>query len=1147
MPCATTTLPTTTPGLSTPTTAPFSTSTTTAQSTTPSTTTLDCTDVYPERKNGETWDAGNCTTAECINGVVKTKSTPCSTVQEPLCANGRKPVKMDNKDGCCFHYECECVCSVWSGTHYKTFDGKNYDFNKNCTYYLVKEMINTYNLTITVNNHVCEPSEDTFCPQDLTVMYQSYKIVFTQIKTSESTVNAVYLNDERIYPAYQNSDLLITSTDIAVTLEIPGISTEVVYRGSSISIELAFSLFEGNTEGQCGTCDNSANNDCRSPNGQVESCSDSAGQWLDPKKPCNPLTTIEPPVTSTRVPQTTTQPPCNTAICDLLNSSVFEPCHSVIPRGSYLKTCTSDICINGNNTCTSLEAYAAECSNAGVCINWRNATNGQCEHKCQGNQVYRACGPKVEQTCIERYNKKFDARKNASNNSSQEGCFCTDGTTLFNTVYGKCVAYCGCVGPDGNPKKPGETWTVNCKNCMCNKDSMSVVCEPVNCTSVSTPDCTAPYKLVNKTEGCCYNQTCECDKSLCPAPMQCSLGFKLEVTQSDCCKSYKCVPKGVCVYNMTEYQPGDKVPTPEPEPEAPIEEPVTVKNISNNSNTHRTRTNLWNNSATIWINENISNNSITIWISKNLSNNRITNRTSRNLWNNSATIWISKNISNNSITIWISKNSSNNSITNRTSRNLWNNTATIWINKNISNNSITIWISKNSSNNSITNRTSRNLWNNSATNRTSRNLWNNSATIWIIKNISNNSITIWISKNISNNSITNRTSRNLWNNSATNRTSRNLWNHSATIWISKNSSKNSSNNSISNRTRRNLWNNTATIWINKNISNNSITIWISKNSSNNSITIWISKNSSNNSITIWISKNSSNNSITIWISKNSSNNSITNRTSRNLWNNTATIWINKNISNNSITIWISKNISNNSITNRTRPCQECYCGPNMNPNTSINIITCKPIVCKKNCSEDSEYQTIPEECCGTCVQTKCTLLTANNTKVYIEINQTYTSPEDKCMHYTCEKINGQLVTSKIVVTCPYFNPLDCEPGTETTDANGCCKSCKPRSVCEVLSNKVVIAVGKCESPQPVNMTYCAGHCGSMSKYSAEANMMMHKCECCQEFKTSQKQVELNCDNGSKLQHAYVFVEACRCQPAECVPGTTSKPQRRRRR
>lgn len=59
-------------------------------------------------------------------------------------------------------------------------------------------------------------------------------------------------------------------------------------------------------------------------------------------------------------------------------SSVFEPCHTVISPGQYVESCQSDICNGGNDTCSSLEAYATECSNAGVCIDWRNATNGQC-------------------------------------------------------------------------------------------------------------------------------------------------------------------------------------------------------------------------------------------------------------------------------------------------------------------------------------------------------------------------------------------------------------------------------------------------------------------------------------------------------------------------------------------------------------------------------------------------------------------------------------------------------------------------------------------------------------------------------------------------------------------------------------------------
>lgn len=66
------------------------------------------------------------------------------------------------------------------------------------------------------------------------------------------------------------------------------------------------------------------------------------------------------------------------------------------------------------------------------------------------------------------------------------------------------------------------------------------------------------------------------------------------------------------------------------------------------------------------------------------------------------------------------------------------------------------------------------------------------------------------------------------------------------------------------------------------------------------------------------------------------------------------------------------------------------------------------------------------------------------------------------------------------------------------------------------------------------------------RYSSAANKMMHSCECCQETKTSQKEAELSCVDGSKVKHVYTVVEACQCTPARCVEPTP-KSQRRRRR
>lgn len=66
------------------------------------------------------------------------------------------------------------------------------------------------------------------------------------------SVQQVYINDTRIYPAYSNSVLRITGTDMVITLEIKEIQAIVVFRDSSFSIDLPYKLFSGNTEGQCG-------------------------------------------------------------------------------------------------------------------------------------------------------------------------------------------------------------------------------------------------------------------------------------------------------------------------------------------------------------------------------------------------------------------------------------------------------------------------------------------------------------------------------------------------------------------------------------------------------------------------------------------------------------------------------------------------------------------------------------------------------------------------------------------------------------------------------------------------------------------------------------------------------------------------------
>uniref|UniRef100_A0AAZ3PKC1 MUC5A protein n=1 Tax=Oncorhynchus tshawytscha TaxID=74940 RepID=A0AAZ3PKC1_ONCTS len=627
------------------------------------TTTVHATTTLKPTTNGESWQLNSCTTAVCQDGIVVQLPVKCKPVEPLQCENGRPPVKVYDSTGCCFTYECECVCSGWGGSHYMTFDGVYYNFQENCSYTLVKEINFKYNLTIIVDNHYCGNADSGFCPQSLIIHYKSYEVILTQQRSGDTTENLVYVNSKRIYPAYRMGDIALTSTGVEVVLEITDLKVQVSYKGSSFSINLPYSLFQSSTEGQCGTCDNSQKNDCQSPNGQIQSCSVTASQWLIPNQDC--------PTPPTAPPSTTTE------------------CHKAVSPDAFIQACRSDVCNNAISSCSSLEAYASECANKGICIDWRKSTDG-------------------EFTLF---------------------CFCIDLTLPCFSI------------------KPGDTWESGCQQCTCDMDSMIVQCQPITCPTPATPIC-------NETG---YRLNC----SLCTLTL---LYSKSVIVDDNFC---------LCL----SLQPGAEVPE--------------------------------------------------------------------------------------------------------------------------------------------------------------------------------------------------------------------------------------------------------------------------------------------------------------------------------------------------------------------GTCENCICSSIMDPSTKLNNIVCTNISCDTTCSQGFQYQAIPGQCCGKCVQTSCVVTMPDKTKHTIQVNETWSPPGDKCVKYTCEKTGGQYIPGEVKTVCPAFSP----------------ENCVPVSFCPISPPSIVIS--GCATAEPVEINSCSGNCGTSSMYSAEANTMMHYCSCCQEATTSQKEVELMCPDGSKVKHSYIHVESCGCHVTDCDAGTTTAPgttrPRRRRR
>lgn len=497
------------------------------------------------------------------DNVVEIVELECNPPPMPTCSNGLKPVRVLDPDGCCWHWECDCYCTGWGDPHFVTFDGLYYSYQGNCTYVLVEEITPTVdNFGVYIDNYHCDANDKVSCPRTLIVHHETQEVLIKTVHMMPIEVE-VQVNKQLVALPYKKYGLEVYQSGINFVVDIPRLGAQVSYNGLSFSIRLPYRLFGNNTKGQCGTCTNNTADDCILPSGEIISdCEVAADEWLvnDPSKPHCPhkgLTTKRPAITT---PGLFTEGCTVSPVCQLIMDSLFSQCHPFVPPKHYYEACLFDSCFVAGSgmECASVQAYAALCAQEGVCIDWRNHTQGACPVTCPAHRQYQACGPAEEPTC----------QSSSPQNSTLlvEGCFCPEGTTKFAPGYDVCVKICGCVGPDNVPREFGEHFEFDCKDCVCLEGGSGIVCQPKKCARGNLTTCEedGTYLVVeaDPDDKCCNTTSCKCDPKRCKAERpSCLLGFevKSEHVPGKCCPVYSCVPKGVCVHENAEYQPGSPV------------------------------------------------------------------------------------------------------------------------------------------------------------------------------------------------------------------------------------------------------------------------------------------------------------------------------------------------------------------------------------------------------------------------------------------------------------------------------------------------------------------------------------------------------------------------------------------------------------
>ncbi|XP_078275571.1 mucin-5AC-like [Rhinoraja longicauda] len=467
----------------------------------------------PPRKCLESWQ-DNCTIVTCLKGnLFKIDPVVCPELGKPTCGNNMEPVKVRTENGCCEQWECDCECEVWGDPHYNTFGGLSYDFFDNCTYTLVEEKIPKYNFSVLVDNYFCIPFIKNSCPKGLIISYNGNVVHISTGEEYMLTVNGI-----KVKLPYNSKGFSITKLGSSTRIFIPDIRTVIDAFRHAFKIRIPEKYFFNNTQGQCGSC---STDQCTRKNGKVEPsdcCHKTAFDWKvdDLSKPyCDSAPTNVPCIPP---PPPPTCPSVRT-ICDLIRGEPFRECRSKIDLERFVKSCVYDHCVlNSTADCSSLEAAALACASVGVCVDWRNSTNGKCTYTCDEGLVYKPCARNNSDYCEHNVVKAGETF-----NPAEEGCFCPDGL-VFSEDRSKCVPFCeSCHDYLGRPRKIGETW-----------EDPTDPCISYSCTL---------YGVLIRNQSCIHDETCpESQRAyvnrccfICIAQGYCAINkFNETITKGNC-------------------------------------------------------------------------------------------------------------------------------------------------------------------------------------------------------------------------------------------------------------------------------------------------------------------------------------------------------------------------------------------------------------------------------------------------------------------------------------------------------------------------------------------------------------------------------------------------------------------------------------
>ncbi|NXD52000.1 OTOG protein, partial [Corvus moneduloides] len=268
----------------------------------------------------------------------------------------------------CTFQPCPSMCTAYGDRHYRTFDGLTFDFVGTCKVYLVKGISST-SLSVIIENIDCF-STGIICRKNIFINVGKSFLVFDD-ETGNPSLSSYIDGLQKMQLWKAGFFTVVHFPDEHITILWDQRTTVHVQMGHQ---------WQGELTGLCGNFDLKTVNELRTPdNFELTNPQEFGNSWTavecvdssDIRNPCslNPL-----------------REPFAKKECGILLSEAFEACHPVIDVTWFYSNCLTDTC--GCNQggdcecfCTSVSAYAHQCCQHGVAVDWRSPR--VCPYDCE--------------------------------------------------------------------------------------------------------------------------------------------------------------------------------------------------------------------------------------------------------------------------------------------------------------------------------------------------------------------------------------------------------------------------------------------------------------------------------------------------------------------------------------------------------------------------------------------------------------------------------------------------------------------------------------------------------------------------------------------------------------------------------------------